>query len=213
MSNAELFQKNKYVQVEGLLDPHLVQFLGSYYKYALDKGIEHFGRDGTSLNGYGEAAADVALYATREKIEKNTGLELMPAFSFVRLYKKGENLRRHLDRGANEINVTIQISGSTPWPLGVEVDGQDVLINQQHGDALIYHGLKLPHWRDEYEGEEHLQLILAYVIKDGENARFSFDGKGGPFYTPGAATLTIKKRLIRFAANVRSWLRGEGRKY
>ena len=165
MSYSDDFARQKYVAVQGLLDPLLVKFLQSYYQQSLAKGIPEFGRDGTSLNGYGEACADTVMYALRDKIEAVTGLELLPGFSFVRLYRKGEKLRRHIDRGANEINCTCQIQGPSAWPLGVSVDGEDILINQENGDGLIYKGLEIPHWRDEYAGDEHLQLILAYVIR------------------------------------------------
>ena len=209
MTTAEEFSRQKYFVAKGLLDPLLVQFLASYYGYTLSKGRSHFRRDGTSLNGYGEACADTALYATREKIEAITGLELVPGFSFVRLYKHGEKLRRHIDRGANEINVTIQISADTDWPLGVEVDGKDIIVHQNCGDALIYRGLEIPHWRDKYDGQRHLQLILAYVIKDGENAHCSFDGKGGPVYFPSAAHESIKKKVMRAGANLKRRMRGQ----
>ena len=86
-SRKENFNRQQHVVVKGLLDPLLVTFLESYYRQILGSGGTHFRRDGTSLNGYGEACADVALYATREKIEAATGLKLNPGFSFVRLYR------------------------------------------------------------------------------------------------------------------------------
>ena len=208
-SRKENFNRQQHVVVKGLLDPLLVKFLESYYRQILGSGGTHFRRDGTSLNGYGEACADVALYATREKIEAATGLKLNPGFSFVRLYRKGEKLRRHIDRGANEVNCTIQIYASKPWPLGVDVGGKDKIIDQECGDALIYKGLEIPHWRDKYDGDEHLQLILAYVIKDGEHAACSFDGKGGPVYAPSASHETILTKLKRAGAQLKRKLRGQ----
>jgi hypothetical protein len=195
MSLAEDFSRQKYVVAEGLLNPNLVKFLQSYYLHIL-KGRTHFERDGTSLNGYGEACADAVLYGTTEKIEKVTGLQLNPGFSFVRLYRKGDLLRKHIDRGANEINCTIQIYAPTPWPLVAEVDGKEVTVNQNCGDAFIYHGLEIPHWRDKYAGKEHLQLILAHVIKGGVHDELcSFDGRGQPEYAPGAHRWSMKKKL------------------
>jgi hypothetical protein len=209
MTYAEDFRCHRFVAVKGLLDSNVVQYLESYYRQSLKDGLEHFRRDGTSLNGYGEACADLALYAFREKLETITGLQLLPGFSFVRLYKKGEKLRRHIDRGANEINCTIQIYGSTSWPLGVHVDGKDILIHQDCGDALIYRGLEVPHWRDEYAGNEHLQLILAYVVKDGEHKLCAYDGRGGPVFRPSAAQESIKTKLMRFGAQLKRKIKGK----
>jgi hypothetical protein len=209
MTYAEEFERQRYVAVKGLLDPNVVQYLESYYRQSLKGGLKHFRRDGTSLNGYGEACADLALYAFREKIETITGLPLLPGFSFVRLYKKSEKLRRHIDRGANEINCTIQIYGSTAWPLGVHVDGKDILVNQDCGDALIYRGLETPHWRDAYTGDEHLQLILAYVIKDGDQKHCAFDGRGGAIFRPSGTYEPIKTKLLRFGAQLKRKLKGQ----
>lgn len=209
MTLATEFAQQKYLVVKGLADPYLINFLESYYRVALAKGIDHFRRDGTSLNGYGEACADSVMYAMRQRIAQVTGLDLLPAFSFVRHYKRGEKLRRHIDRGANEINCTIKIFGATPWPLGVEVNGQQVLIEQDCGDGLIYKGLEIPHWRDVYAGEEHLQLILAYVQKDGSQAAWAFDGNAGPAYRPSAAHRGLKSRLMYLGAQLKRKLTGQ----
>lgn len=208
MTLAEQFEQQRYVAVKNLLDPFVLQYLQSYYHQFVAEGLRHFRRDGTSINGYGEACADLALYAMREKIEGITGLSLLPGFSFVRLYRKGEKLRRHIDRGANEVNCTIQIYGNTPWPLGVQVAGQDVVIHQDDGDGLIYRGLEIPHWRDAYVGDEHLQLILAYVVKDGENRDCAFDGKGGPIYQPSGVHELLRTKLLRFGAQMKRKLMG-----
>jgi hypothetical protein len=209
MTYAEEFKRQRYVAVNGMLDSNIVQYLESYYRQSMKGGLKHFRRDGTSLNGYGEACADLALYAFREKLETITGLPLLPGFSFVRLYRRGEKLRRHTDRGANEINCTIQIYASTPWPLGVQVDDKDILIHQECGDALIYRGLEIPHWRDEYAGDEHLQLILAYVIKDGDHKHCAYDGRGGPVFKPSGAHESIKTKLMRFGAQLKRKIKGQ----
>jgi hypothetical protein len=209
MTYAEQFEKQRYIAVKGLLDPLVLQYLQSYYHQFVADGLRHFRRDGTSINGYGEACADLALYAMREKIEVVTGLQLLPGFSFVRLYKKGEKLRRHIDRGANEVNCTLQIYGNTSWPLGVHVAGQDITVHQDNGDGLIYRGLEIPHWRDVYTGDEHLQLILAYVVKDGEHQHCAFDGRGGPIYRPSGTHELLRTKLLRFAARIKRRILGQ----
>jgi hypothetical protein len=211
MSSTNDFLKQKYTIERNFLDSNVVKFLESYYLQTMAKGKGHIAHDRTSYNTYGEACADTLLYAMREKMEAATDLQLNPGFSFVRLYRKGEKLRKHLDRGANEINCTIQIFAPTPWALGVEVDGKEIIVNQEDGDALIYHGLEIPHWRDEYTGEKHLQLILAYVIKDGAHTACSFDGKGGPIYAPSTARMPLKNRLLRIGANLKRLFTGQER--
>jgi hypothetical protein len=209
MSSVDDFENHRYLVEKNFLDANVVTFLRSYYLDTMSKGKGHIGHDRTSYNSYGEACADTLLYAMREKMVAVTGVPLNPGFSFVRLYRKGEKLRRHIDRGANEVNCTIQIDAPTPWSLGLEVEGKEIIVTQDDGDALIYHGLENPHWRDQYSGEQHLQLILAYVIKGGEHEACSFDGRGGPYYNPGSARESLKKKIMRFGANMKRRLRGQ----
>ncbi|MGI9290582.1 MAG: hypothetical protein ACR2QG_04795 [Gammaproteobacteria bacterium] len=209
MASPEDFENNRYIVEKAFLDENVVRFLESYYLATMSRGKGHLAHDKTSINSYGEACADTLLYAMREKMEKITGLPLNPGFSFVRLYRKGEKLRRHIDRGANEVNCTIQIHAPIPWALGLEVEDKEIHVTQDDGDALIYHGLENPHWRDEYSGNQHLQLILAYVIRGGEHDSCSFDGRGGPFYKPDAARMPFKRKLLRMGSNLKRRLTGQ----
>jgi hypothetical protein len=54
-----------------------------------------------------------------------------------------------------------------------------------------------------------LQLILAYVIKEGEHAASSFDGNGGSVYAPGAAHETMLTKLKRAGAQLKRKLGGQ----
>jgi hypothetical protein len=45
------------------------------------------------------------------------------------------------------------------------------------GDALLYRGIDLFHWRDAYPGEALVQVFLHYVDRDGPHADRKFDGR------------------------------------
>lgn len=184
MSNAETFANNQFVVVRNLLDPYLVQFLASYFHNAEGHAEARFERDWTSLNAHSDACGDAILYATRSAIEANTGMELLPTYSFVRMYRKGDTVGRHKDGKENQVSCTICIERDTEWPLGVSDGKEDFYVDMNPGDAVIYQGFALDHWRNKYEGERQVQLIVGYVQKGGKHEEHRFYGRGEPIYTP-----------------------------
>jgi len=112
------------------------------------------------------------LLKKKKLMEKETGLELFPTYSFWRLYTFGADLKNHKDRPSCEISVTIMVgSDGTPWPIYME----DQPVNLEPGDACIYRGCELNHRREEFQGDWHSQIFLHYVDKKGPYADYKFD--------------------------------------
>ena len=73
-------------------------------------------------------------------------------------------LRKHIDRDACEISVTVHIgSDGTSWPF--YLDGNS--FNTKPGDAIIYLGPKLMHYREIFKGDWYLGAFLHYVDAEG----------------------------------------------
>ena len=106
-------------------------------------------------------------------MEKETGKELWPTYAFWRMYVYNSNLKVHKDRPACEISVTVAIGndGSCDWPIFME----GTPVNLDPGDAVIYQGCELKHWREEYKGDWFAQTFLHYVDKNGPNAEWKMD--------------------------------------
>ena len=45
----------------------------------------------------------------------------------------------------------------------------------EEGDALLYKGCELFHWREQYKGKKQYNMFLFYVDKDGPFTEFKFD--------------------------------------
>ena len=45
-------------------------------------------------------------------MQQETGLELLPTYSYARIYKKGDILKRHKDRPSCEISATINLGSN-----------------------------------------------------------------------------------------------------
>ena len=105
-------------------------------------------------------------------MQKETKLELSPTYSFWRMYTFNADLKKHTDRPACEISVTVMLgSDETPWPIYID----KAEINLQPGDAAIYLGCELEHWREVFKGDWHAQTFLHYVNKNGPNKEWEKD--------------------------------------
>ena len=102
---------------------------------------------------------------------------MFPTYSYARMYKNGETLKRHTDRGACEVSVTLNLSNDgVEWPIYFETPNKKVVgLNLKPGQAAVYLGCVAPHWRDVYEGTDYTQVFLHYVRARGENRHCYFD--------------------------------------
>lgn len=126
---------------------------------------------------YGDAMTDSLMVTLQPAIEEATGLRLYPTYSYIRLYKKGDQLKRHTDRESCEISVTLCLgmNPDRPWPIHVEGPRSSSGILLNPGDALLYRGIECAHWRAPYEGDQLGQLFMHYVDQDGPYAAWKFD--------------------------------------
>ena len=125
-------------------------------------------------------------------MEKETGLKLIPTYSYARIYKKGDILHRHKDRFSCEISTTLNLGGD-PWPIFIDPTGSNNVIDEykgihkpgapkgvkvdlKPGDMLIYSGCELEHWREPFQGELCGQVFLHYNEKDGQY-HIPYDGR------------------------------------
>ena len=112
------------------------------------------------------------------EVGKYVEANVFPTYCYSRLYKKGSVLKRHEDRMACEISLTLHLDGDKEWPIWVQTpDGEKVSVELESGDALLYLGCVIPHWRDAYEGNRYSQLFLHYVRSSGICSGAIFDKK------------------------------------
>ena len=126
-------------------------------------------------------------------MEKESGLKLTETYSYARIYKKGDELKRHKDRYSCEISTTMNLGGDD-WPIFLEPSGktdkEGVEVNLKPGDMLMYQGCELEHWRKPFKGKDCGQVFLHYNNIDGKDAKKNkYDGRpmiGLPSFFKGA---------------------------
>ena len=114
---------------------------------------------------YSNISMETLMLKCQPQMEKVTGLKLYPAYTYARIYKKGDVLKRHKDRFSCEISTTMNLGGDD-WPIYLEPTGErgkkGVRIDLKQGDMLVYSGCELEHWREEFKGKECVQAFLHY---------------------------------------------------
>lgn len=130
---------------------------------------------------YGDVLGESLLRNLQPKIEAATGLELLPCYSFLRIYTDGAVLEPHIDRPACEVSATLTFGGrsANTWPIWLKEGGEKKAIALPPGHLLVYRGCQLEHWRDKLDGEYWVQLFIHYVTVNGEHANYRFDGRRG----------------------------------
>jgi hypothetical protein len=135
---------------------------------------------------YADHVMETLLMKTLPVMQKETGLELVPTYSYARAYKKGDILKRHKDRPSCEISTTIHLGGDQ-WSIFIDPTGsnnvideyknimkpnapQGVKVDLDVGDMLVYSGCELEHWREEFQGNVCVQVFLHYNHVNGQFA-------------------------------------------
>ena len=183
MSPSEGFAKTGYVVIRAAIPDDQRHFLFDYVLNVFGRAVSPQGDyqvPGTPF-AYGDFAAEGLLNSVQATIENHVGLALFPTYSYLRLYKYGDCLKRHMDRHACEISASLCLgyTPDQPWPIWVEHSGDTVPITLLPGDMLIYRGIDVPHWREMYTGERLAQVFLHYVDQNGPHREWKFDKRPG----------------------------------
>ena len=192
------FKKDKYQVIKSAISTELADFC---YQYLLNKRAvarhlfdekyispftEYFGvwndqQIPETYSHYSDIVMETLLQKVKPIMEKESGVKLTETYSYARIYKKGDELKRHKDRYSCEISTTMNLGGDD-WPIFLEPSGEEgkdgIEVKLEAGDMLMYRGCELEHWREPFKGKDCGQVFLHYndaSSKDAENNKF--DGR------------------------------------
>ena len=198
------FKKNKYTVIKQAISKDLAAFVANYFLmqkqvYDTCRQSRYFSPFETIIgyyegeneqipntySQYANMAMETLLLKCQPGMEKATGLKLYPAYTYARIYKKGDILKRHKDRFSCEISTTMNLGGDD-WPIYLDPTGQSsvipgvgerdveeskrliknpnkgIRVDLKPGDMLVYSGCELEHWREKFKGKECVQVFLHY---------------------------------------------------
>ena len=130
---------------------------------------------------YADLVMETLSMRVRPKMMVITKMNLVPTYTYARIYKYGDILHRHKDRASCEISCTLNLGGDE-WPIYLDPTGGDgkkgKKVILKGGDMLAYSGCDLEHWREDFEGQDCCQVFLHYNNKQGKFTQDNaFDGR------------------------------------
>jgi len=195
------FQEKKYQVIKQALSYELANFIFNYFLLKRDAVAWMYKNNVTYDSGmlgtwtdkqipntyshYSDPVMETLLMKVLPRMQDETGLNLIPTYSYARLYKQGDILHRHKDRPSCEISTTIHLGGDK-WPIFIDPTGANNIISGHEtttvvkpnapkgnevildiGDMLVYSGCDLEHWREPFQGNTCGQVFLHYNHKNG----------------------------------------------
>ena len=174
-----MFQERGYAIVQKLIPDIMCQHIAKNIQMLQKSACLEYGDDHVknAYSGYGLPSTELLLRIVMPKISEITNCRLCPTYSYARIYLQGAELPKHVDRPSCEISATLAISYNSPriWPIFIETNRGTVSIKLEQGDALVYSGIDIPHWREKFDGEYQIQVFLHYIREDGQYKEFIFD--------------------------------------
>ena len=197
------FKKNKYIVIREAVPKDLAEFVYNYFllkrtvaktlfdqryisQFTEEWGTWNESQVPNTYSHYGDIAMETLLMKILPIMEKTTKLQLYPTYSYARIYKTGDVLKRHKDRFSCEISTTLNLGGD-PWCIYLEpkknvgiADGKKITnvsnnkgikVILKPGDMLVYQGNQLEHWREEFLGDHCVQVFLHYNNQKSKNAQ------------------------------------------
>lgn len=185
MNNRETFRKYGFCIIRNALSNELRDFVT---QYALFDEMQDFNPEGetggicvpNAHSKYADPAMESMLVHLQGIMEENTGLKLYPTYSYYRVYRKGDDLKKHKDRPSCEISATLCFNYSYDdsnfkWP--IFMNGHEAVLRP--GDMVVYRGVDLEHWREPFnckdENDWHVQGFFHYVDVNGPYSEYKFD--------------------------------------
>ena len=200
-----MFKKNKYAIIREAISKDLAIFVMNYFLmqkqvYDTCKAARYFSPFETIIgyyegeneqipntySQYANVAMETLMLKCQPIMEKTTGLKLDPNYTYARIYKKGDELKRHKDRFSCEISTTMNLGGD-PWPIYLSPnenvgapDGKKITVaskakgikvDLKPGDMLVYRGIELEHWREKFKGKKCVQVFFHYNNRETPGAK------------------------------------------
>jgi hypothetical protein len=193
---AAFFQASGWVKLENFISKEMASLLYHHVKlstarlaYIEEQFPEKYNHEYYGMFGDGQTPGDFCRYGdpifdalvdeSLVKVQEIAEVPLMSNYSYYRLYTTASELKRHKDRPSCEYSVTICLGYDVSnvdqntypnydWPMFVDSNGVELPIHMKPGDAIIYKGCDIDHWRQPFWGLHHAQVFLHYNELNGQ---------------------------------------------
>jgi hypothetical protein len=197
-SKSDLLRERGYVVLEGLISKGEAARLSEALRDYISKNkAEPDSLCPKSKAVHGLPQFDELLEGLTDAVSEAAGKRLIPTYSYARMYVTGETLPKHRDRPSCQYSVTLCLGmDSKPWPIFMapqsdissgapwvtengrtEYMGEPSSVSLGVGDAVLYLGMDMVHYREAFDGQWQAQVFLHWVDADGDHSDQKYDGR------------------------------------
>jgi len=200
--SAKYFEENGYVILKDFITKDMADFMYDYVKlsakrllHLVNNEISHDGEVyGTftdmqapgDYSKYGDMLFDTLLAKGINSVQYATCIDVIPTYTYHRLYTTNTELKRHKDRPSCEISTTLFLGHDISnvkekdysWPMFVssKKENKELPVHLNPGDMIVYRGCEIEHWRERFIGTNHAQVFLHYNDIHGQY-NIKYDGR------------------------------------
>ena len=146
------FAQRGVTEIGEFLTPSEFEKLGRHVDRKVGGKLFHSMEGDSQVGGapceYADPVAEQLLVQKTSYLSDLLRLELVPTYSYLRLYRPGDRLSAHRDRPACEITVSASLAAASSWPLCILVSGRVIDYCPAPRSAVAFRGHELLHWRD-----------------------------------------------------------------
>jgi hypothetical protein len=164
----------RYTVLPHIVRPLQLAALRRYYRKLIAEGFLRYGDDEWN-NRYFTDRDSIAHFFHQQLtglVSELAGERVRPTFSFFASYRPGSELPPHRDREQCEYSMSVLIDHSpepedvSPWPIFLQPPEVDTAfpINLGIGDALLYRGAEVSHYRDPLPQGQYSSLWFFFYV-------------------------------------------------
>lgn len=166
------FREKGYAPLGNLIHPFHIAALRRYYRHAIRRGNIRLGDEQSSRRyvAHNDSVARFFHHQIANAVSAIVGEAVKPSYVYLASYLGGAELKKHTDREQCEFSVTLCLDFSpepeaaTSWPIRLDTPEGTIKVYQALGDALVYRGTKVPHYRDVLgDGNMSTSIFFHYV--------------------------------------------------
>ncbi len=166
------FARGRFAVLPGTLPPAQIGALGGYYRALVAEGYVQAADTQVPLR-HARHNEPLMRWYHRELtawFARVAAAAIKPSYGYFASYRPGATLKRHIDRPqcALTASLLLDFAGAAAWPLHLAqpAGGEEIAVELAPGDAVLYRGCELPHWREAFDGERSASYFLHYVDEE-----------------------------------------------
>jgi len=180
------FEQNKYLKIENFFNSEIMNIAHNYYEHKfsiLPSEVSHVKTSVECVNHddavtplsrflYADLFTEMLLLEILPIFRKLSRKFLVPSFSSVRCYERGQSLLKHTDRIECQYSATICMATNIPKDQAWHIQLGDTSIATPLNTIIFYKGLELPHYRNKLNNYGWIAMAHLHFV-DANDEKFS----------------------------------------